>query len=209
MKFIFEGNYINLNKTFERYQEPKHALEGARDFFKSEEMKKNIIRHMFNFFVSAKTLIEFLEKFCEKEKVNKINIIENDLIINYIDIFNKSNFGHFIRQFRNYIIHESLPFIHNSLEMQFDKGIVTEMNNNFYINILKMKLDRVFSNKKDSFFLDSLPDKYSLIKLSEKIYYEYKGVYKFFKYEMMKIQIDKAYEILKFKDENGEIIEPF
>ena len=107
MKHILNINYQVLKQYLNEMQDPQYILKISNDPFLLEEEKRILTCYFYNFLITAKSLIEHIEKYIHKS-LHKINesLYEERLILiqNKIKEFNNSKEGHFIRQFRNYII---------------------------------------------------------------------------------------------------------
>lgn len=208
MKSIFEYNYFHLKKFFEYIQQPQVIIDMNHDPFYSEKINNSLMMHMYNFFISAKSFIEHIEKYTRKKKTtDKEYISRYNKILRTINQFNSSDFVHFIRDFRNYIIHEGLPSFRPKTQinvLQEEKSL--KMANIFYIDIDLLKDNNAFKCGK-KYLTTVSGQKINLIELSDKIYTEFIKIFNSFDEEMIKNQIDQASKIGFYLDKEGKKIE--
>ncbi|MBM7558108.1 hypothetical protein [Halanaerobacter jeridensis] len=210
MRYIFESNYQDIKDKFKEIQDFNNTIERIKDNFLNEQIKKSFIQHLFNFFISAKSFIEHIKRFIEKTKkdVNDSEYLKRyNNVKNKINDFNNGNFANFIRCFRNYIIHEGLPFLNSSVDFKIGenkKGQVEEINNIFLIDISLLIENKAF-NKEAKQYLNTLEkrEEIDLAFIVDNIYKKNLEIFKLFKFEMMKNQIDKANNKGFFVDGQG------
>jgi hypothetical protein len=209
MKYIFIINYQILNQYLHEMQDPQYILRISDDPFSLEKERRILTCYFYNFLVAAKSLIEHIEKYIRKSKseIDKSLYVERLILIqNKVKEFNDSKEGHFIRQFRNYIIHEGLPLLNTSIKFPFNKTSENKMETIHMIEKNKLEKDKAFKNKGKE-YLDSLGKKIN-IKLISKLFYKKNiSIYNFFEFERMKNQIDEIYKIGYLLDKDGNKIE--
>jgi len=163
--FIFAGNYQELKKAIDVFQNPKTSknLWAVENRDKLDALLEEIIRLFHNFISSVMSLVDHTRSFAKKMYKNSEFFDEYSVRVG--SQFKNSAFSNFVTDLRDYTLHKGLPMFSATLTLN------TKLESSVMLNVKKLRSWEKWSKKAkehidtlgDEIRLDELIDSYRLL----------------------------------------------